>query len=446
MSKYDVIVVGAGPAGIFACIELIKKSSKTKILLLELGDRIEKRKKNDVMKGFGGAGTYSDGKLHYTPKLSHEHALHLIDVQDYQKILDQVEETFKKFGVEAKCYPKNWNKVEEMVQEAILHDIDLVVRRTQHVGTDKLLPMMKKIQKFLEKSGVKLKTKTDIKGVVVKENKAIGVVDKNGKEYLGEKVLLCPGRYGTRWLQEVSDEHGIEYEYDKVEIGVRVEFPSIVMKKYADALYEVVFQMRTQTFDDLVRTFCSCPNGYVSVENYGEYVCVNGCSNSDHRSKNSNFALLCKVGLTEPVENTIAYAKSIAEVASTIGGGKPIIQRLADFRVGRRSTWPSIKKSLVYPSLMDVTPGDIAMALPYRIVTGIIEGLEKLDELMPGLNSGSTLLYAPEVKLRSSKVKVTPDMQTTLKNLYVAGDASGISGSVTGAAATGIMAARGILK
>ncbi len=446
MSKYDVIVVGAGPAGIFSCIELIKLSSKKNILLLELGDGIEKRKESDVMTGFGGAGTFSDGKLHYTPKLSHERALHLLDIEKYQEILDQVDKTFKKFGVEAKYYPKNVKEVEALVEDAILHDIDLVVRKTQHVGTDKLMPVMKKMQKYLETSGVKLKTHVNVKDIIRNRGKAIGVKDSNGKEYFSEKVLLCPGRYGAKWLQKLGDKQGIEYRYEKVEVGVRVEFPAVVMKKYADALYEVVFQMRTPTFDDLVRTFCSCPNGYVSVENYGGYICVNGCSNSDHKSKNSNFALLCKVGLTEPVENTIEYAKSIAEVASTIGGGKPIIQRLADLRAGRRSTWSSILKSLVSPSLREVTPGDITMALPYRIVTGIIEGLERLDEVMPGLNSGSTLLYAPEVKLRSSKVKVTSDMQTTVRNLFVAGDASGVSGSVTGAAVTGIMAARGISK
>jgi uncharacterized FAD-dependent dehydrogenase len=210
-------------------------------------------------------------------------------------------------------------------------------------------------------------------------------------------------------------------------------------------MYESIFKIRTETFDDIVRTFCPCPNGFVAMENYHGYVCVNGHSDSKHGSKNSNLAFLCEVNLTEPVENTVAYAQSIAEVASTIGGGKPILQRLADLRKGRRSTWSRLKKSLVKPSLTDVTPGDISMALPHRIVTNIIEGLEKLDEIMPGFNSGSTLLYAPEVKFRSSRVLTDKGMQTNVKNLYVAGDAAGISGSITGAAATGIMAARGML-
>lgn len=216
------------------------------------------------------------------------------------------------------------------------------------------------------------------------------------------------------------------------------------MKRHAEALYEIVFKIHTRTYDDIIRTFCSCPNGMVAIEKYDGYVCVNGYSNSDHKSKNSNFAFVCEVNLTEPVENSVAYAESIARLASTIGGGKPILQRLEDLRRARRSTWTRLAKSLVTPSLSDVTPGDISMALPYRVVTDIKEGLEQLDAVMPGINSGSTLLYAPEVKYRSSKVFATPDMQSSIKNFYVAGDASGLSGSITGAAATGIMAARGM--
>ena len=220
------------------------------------------------------------------------------------------------------------------------------------------------------------------------------------------------------------------------------------MRKYADSLYEIVLKVRTKTYDDIMRTFCSCPNGMVTIEEYGDYVCVNGHSTSNHESENSNFAFVCEVNLTEPVENSIAYAESIARLASTIGGGKPIIQRLTDLRRGRRSTPSRLSKSIVRASLPSnkVTPGDISMALPHRLVTNIIEGLEKLDVVMPGVNSGSTLLYAPEVKFRSSFVLTTYDMQTALKNVYVAGDASGLSGTITGAAATGIMAARGILR
>jgi uncharacterized FAD-dependent dehydrogenase len=444
--NYDVVIVGAGPAGIFACFELLDDDPKTTIALIDMGPRLEERKANQVMSGFGGAGSFSDGKLHYTPKLSHERALHLISENEYRKILDTIEATFKQYGVDSDWYPRNPDEVIEMVEEAQRHDIELIVRRAQHIGTDRLRKVIQKFQDYLLEMKVDLLDNTRIEDILVNEDKCEGVVDSKGNEYLADKVLLAPGRISAKWLQELADKHGIGYEYGMVEVGVRAEFPESIMKRYADALYEIVLKIRTQTFDDIIRTFCTCPNGYVAVEDYRGYVCVNGHSDSSHESKNSNFAFVCEVNLTKPVENSIAYAESIAKLATTIGGGKPILQRLADLRKGRRSTWSRLRKSLVKPSLEDVTPGDISMALPHRIVTNILEGFEKLDEVMPGINSGSTLLYAPEVKFRSTRIKTDDVLQTGISNLYVAGDAAGVSGSITGAAATGIMAARGMMS
>jgi len=398
-----------------------------------------------VMSGFGGAGTYSDGKLHFTPKLSHERALHLIQIKDYQNILDEIDETFSGFGVGGIEFPKNKDEVQMMIEEAERKGMELIVRRAKHVGTNNLREVISKIQNMLEKKQVDLLMKTRVTDLLEKNGKCIGVIDEKGNKYLAPKVLMSVGRISTKWFQEIANKHNIRYQYDMVEVGVRVEFLESVMKRYAEALYEIVFKIRTKTFDDVMRTFCTCPNGFVAVETYKGYVCVNGHSYSDHLSKNSNFAFVAEVHLTEPVENSIAYAESIAKLASTIGGGKPILQRLADLKKNRRSTWSRLNNSMVEPSLKDVTPGDISMALPYRIVTDILEGLERLDEVMPGINDGSTLLYAPEVKFRSSKVETTPDMQTSLPGVYVAGDASGLSGTITGAAATGIMAARGIM-
>jgi hypothetical protein len=446
--KYDLIIVGAGPAGIFATLELIKaqKKKKLKIALIDMGKKISLRGAHEVMAGFGGAGTYSDGKLHYTPKLSHERTFHIIDPDDYQKILDEVQAIFEGYGVNAKFYPENVAEVDELIAECEKNNIELVVRKAQHVGTDKLRDVIWSMEKFIEDSGVDILTEVRISDLLLENDRIVGVIDNKDNKYLAKQILLAPGRINTKWLQEVGTKHHLKYQYDMVEVGVRVEFPSSIMKKYAEALYEIVFKVRTKTYDDIIRTFCSCPNGVVAIEDYDDYVCVNGHSFSNHDSPNSNFAFVCEVHLTEPVENSIAYAESIAKLASTIGGGKPILQRLEDLRRARRSTWGRLKKSMVRPSLKKVTPGDIAMALPYRTVTNIKEGLELLDKVMPGINSGSTLLYAPEVKFRSSKVYTTPDMQTSIKGLYVAGDAAGLSGSITGAAATGIMAARGILK
>ena len=446
-AQFDVIIVGAGPAGMFAARELIIRNPDLKIALIDMGNRVENRSPNDVMSGIGGAGTYSDGKLHFTPKLSHERTFHLINSAKYQKILDEVDQIFMGFGVTAEEFPKNPAEVEKMVEEAQKHDIELIVRRAKHVGTDNLKVVIKTFQDWLERKGVTILDNLEISDLILdKKNILRGVKTSKGKVIEGKKVLLSPGRINAFWLQLLGDKRGIEYTYDMVEVGVRVEFPAYVMRRHAEALYEIVFKIRTKTYDDIVRTFCTCPNGMVAQEVYNGYVCVNGHSNSDHQSPNSNFAFVCEVHLTEPVENSIAYARAIAQVASTIGGGKPILQRLADLKMGRRSTESRIKKSLVTPTLSDYTPGDISMALPHRIVTNILEGLEIADKVMPGLNAGSTLLYAPEVKFRSSRVKTTPGMETTLKNVFVAGDASGMSGTITGAAVTGIMAARGILE
>lgn len=413
-----------------------------------MGKRVEKRKKNQVMSGFGGAGTYSDGKLLYTAKLSHERAFHLISPKKYQAILDEVDGIFTDFGVNSKYYPTNIEDVNKLVEEAQNNDIELIVRKAQHVGTDVLREIIKDFQKYLIENNVQFFDEVRIVDLITNKNLCTGVVDSKGNKYFAKKVLLLPGRVGAKWLQDLADKVGIKYRYGMVEVGVRVEFPKSIMKRHADVLYEIVLKVRTKTYDDIMRTFCSCPNGLVAIEEYGDYICVNGHSTSNHESENSNFAFVCEVNLTEPVENSIAYAESIAQLASTIGGGKPIIQRLSDLRRGRRSTPSRIAKSIVTSSLplTQVTPGDISMALPHRLVTNIIEGLEKLDKVMPGVNSGSTLLYAPEVKFRSSYVSATKKMETSLGNVYVAGDASGLSGTITAAAVTGIMAARGMMN
>lgn len=440
---HEIIVIGAGPAALFATLELSKKGIKD-ILILEKGNSIEKRKKEETLYGVGGSGTFSDGKLHFSMNLSQEKLLDFCEHEEAEALIYEVEKEFLDLGVKSPVTPTNKEAVKKLIKECQRFNVRLYDRRCRHVGSDVLPIIIKKMVKKLEKAGIKIETKTEVEKIE-KIKDGFEITTKNGK-YRSKVLLVAPGRGGTKWFQDQAKELKIHYDYQKVEVGVRVEFPASVTEDHSRIMYENIYSLQTPTFDDTMRTFCPCPNGYVAIEDYGDYVCVNGHSNSNNDSMNSNFALVQEIRLTEPVENTTDYAISIAKLATTIGGGKPIVQRLMDLKKRRRSNSSRIKKSLVTPSLTNCTPGDIAMALPYRLVTNILEALEVLDNILPGINAGSNFLYAPEIKLRGSKIKTNKLLETEIKGLFVAGDGAGVSGNIVGAAATGIIAARGIIK
>jgi len=440
--KFDVIIVGAGPAGLFAAIELNLKKPSLNIVLIEKGKRVKER--SDIMCGVGGSGTFSDGKLHFSPVLSHGKLFEWYSEKEVEELCDYIDKIFTDFGVNAEYFPKDKEKTEELVAFCRKQGVNLIPRRLRHVGSDILPKIIENIENYLINKKINIYTETTVQDIIIENNQIIGVTTDKG-DMFADYIIMAPGRVNAVWMQKLASFHGLQYNFEEAEVGVRVEFPSSVMKEYSDLMYEAIFLIHTDTFDDVVRTFCPCPNGFVATEDYEGYKCVNGHSNSNHNSENSNFALLSKVNLTEPVTNSISYAKSIAQLANTIGGGKPIIQRFKDLKRARRSTWKRISKSYVNPSLKEVTPGDLSMALPYRVVKNIIEGLEKLGKVMPGIDSDETLLYGPEIKLRTSKIKTNKLMETEIKNLFVAGDGPGVSGNITGAAVTGVLAARGIL-
>jgi uncharacterized FAD-dependent dehydrogenase len=446
MDKYDVIIVGAGPAGLFASYELLQNNKNLKVCLIDRGKSIKNRTSKEVMFGVGGSGAFSDGKLHYSLVLSHEMILDIYPKEEYENILTYVDSIFTNFGVDADYYPKNLERANELVEENKKSNIQLFVRRIRHVGSDKLPAVIGKFEEFLLGKKIDLKTEINIIDLIIENGQCQGVITEDGQKFFSKNVILASGRSSASWLQDIARKYGVEFKYEPAVVGVRVEFPRAVMEKYADLMYEAIFSIHTPTFNDIVRTFCPCPQGHVAIETYKDYVCVNGHSNSNHDSENSNFALVSIINLTAPVENTISYAESIAKLANTIGGGKPLIQRVKDLHMGRRSTWDRINESSVIPTLRDVTPGDISMALPARVTRNIIEGLEELEKVMPGINSGDTLLYAPEIKLRTSKILTNKNLETKIQNLYIAGDGPGVSGNIIGAAATGVIAARGIIN
>ena len=305
---------------------------------------------------------------------------------------------------------------------------------------------MQKFEKDLIGKNIEIRDKTVVKDILIENNKATGVILSDDSTIEGKTIICAPGRYNANWLQKIANKYKIAEEYDKIEVGVRVEFPSIILEKHAKEMYETVFTMYTPTYDDLIRTFCPCPKGHVAIEKYDGFVCVNGHSNSTHDSDNSNFAFVTEIKLTEPLESSRAYANYVAHGVTLLGAGKPIIQRLKDLKQGRRSTPSRIKHAHISPSLKDAIPGDIGMSMPYRITKNIIEGIEILDKILPGLNGDSTFLYAPEVKFRSNKLKTNKELETSIENFFVAGDGAGVAGNIVGAAITGIIAARGVLK
>lgn len=445
-SKYDVIIVGAGPAGLFCAYELSKANNKLSILLIDKGQLVEKRQRTNVLTGFGGAGTFSDGKLHFTPVLSHEKMLHLYSLSEYQEYLDYVEKLFLDFGVPKEYYPKDFRKSQELVDICQKHNIKLFIRKTIHVGTDKLPAVIKILQDYLIEKKVALLPNTEVVDLLVKDNVIEGVLLADGTELKSGYVVCAPGRYNSAWIDRISLKYNLDKIYDKIEVGVRVEFPASLIEEYAEIMYETVYLMYSKTYDDVVRTFCPCPHGYVTTEEYDDFICVNGHSNHNLDGKNSNFALVTEVKLTEPLENTRLYANFVAQGATLLGGGKPIVQRFKDLKAGRRSTYSRLQHSHITPSLKDAVPGDIGLALPYRITKNIIEGLEILDKVLPGLDGDSTFLYAPEIKFRSIKIKTNKYLETQVKNLFFAGDGAGVSGNIVGAAITGVIAGRGILE
>jgi uncharacterized FAD-dependent dehydrogenase len=316
----------------------------------------------------------------------------------------------------------------------------------RHMGSDNAPKVIGNFEKDLKDRGVEFLLSTKVDDLIIEDNACMGVVLKDKSEIRSRFTIIAPGRVGATWIDEVVKKHKIGAKYAPIDVGVRVEVPAIVMDPITKINRDPKFHIQTKTYDDFVRTFCTNEHGFVVKEEYEGFIATNGHSMRNQESENTNFAFLVRVELTEPIENTVRYGRSIAKLATTIGGGKPVLQRMGDLRRGRRSTESRIMKNTVVNTLKDVTPGDISMALPHRIVTDIREGLEVLNEIIPGVASDSTLLYAPEVKFYSMQVLVDRNMESSVKNLFAAGDGAGLSRDIVNAAATGVIAARGILK
>ncbi len=429
-----VIIVGAGPAGLFAALELMDKAE---VLVIDKGKNVDERS-NDVQ-GVGGAGGISDGKLNLHPKIGGD-LTEFVNEEKAYELIDRVDEMFVKHGApDGKS-----SSAEELLRSAASSGIEFLPIKQRHIGSDKLPALINSIKRELEKSGVRFLLQTKVEDFLISDDGVEGVLTEKEK-IKSNYVILAPGRAGSPWLSYVIKKHGIPLKHMPIDIGVRVEVPSKIYEDIIEINWDPKFRMRVPTHDDLVRTFCTSPYGFVVQDPYGDAVGVNGHSMRHKRSNNTNFAFLVRIDLTEPVEDTTAYGYSIAQLATTIGGGKPLLQRMGDLKRGRRSTWDRIKRSYVTPTLQEVTPGDISMVLPYRILMDIIEGLNMLDHVVPGVASDSTLLYAPEIKFSAMRIITKEGFETSIKGLYTVGDGAGVSRSIVSAAATGLIAAEHLI-
>jgi uncharacterized FAD-dependent dehydrogenase len=454
-TTHDVIIVGGGPAGLFAAWHLSEHSDMD-VLLIESGRPAESRKcpkgpdgvckkcpRCHILSGIGGAGLFSDGKLNFIHRLGKTDLTEFLPEPEAIALIRETETVFNLHGMDAPAYPTDMEKARQIRKEALKQGVNLLLIRQKHLGSDRL---PEHIARFAENLSRRVRVHTGETVLdVLTENGAVSGVKTDKGEYLANNVILAPGRVGADWAGALARRHGIRLFSRGIEVGVRVEVHGSVLEDLCSVIYDPAFFIQTSKYDDQTRTFCTNQGGYVAQETYKDFVCVNGHAYQDMKSENANFAFLSKVVLTDPVTDNQSYGEHIGRLATLVGGGRPILQRFGDLRRGRRSTWQRVKNSHVEPTLKGVVCGDIAMALPERIVANLVEGLEKLNGVVPGVADDGTLLYAPEIKFFATQFETDRHLETRVRGLFVAGDGPGVAGNIVSAAATGLIPAKRIL-
>ncbi|WP_040461997.1 NAD(P)/FAD-dependent oxidoreductase [Haloplasma contractile] len=464
---YDVIVVGAGPAGIFTCYELMLKNPNLNVVLIDKGLDIYKRrcpileKKIEkcpvnkegiagcfpacsITNGFGGAGAYSDGKFNITHEFGGWMTEYLPedDVWDLIRYVDSIN---LKHGATEDITDPYTEQVKNIERRGYAVGLKLLRAKLRHLGTEQNLEILKSIFEEM-KDHITYMFKTEVEDLIIDQHTIKGVSLKNGEKIKAEKVVIVPGRDGSSWLTKLMKKNNVPMTNNQVDIGVRVETNDIIMDEINEHLYEGKFMFRTSV-GTTVRTFCSNPSGHVVVENHSGTMLANGHAYKDPKlgSQNTNFALLVSHTFEEPFDKPNEYAHEVSQLANKLSNGSIIVQKYGDILMGRRTTEKRLKEGFVSPTLKEAVPGDLGLVLPYNTMKSLIEMTDALDHVTPGIASEHTLFYGVEAKFYSARPKVTNQFETTIKGLYVGGDGAGITRGLAQAGANGVCIARDII-
>jgi uncharacterized FAD-dependent dehydrogenase len=463
MKQYDVVIVGAGPAGIFTALEMIKKGSTKKIAIVEKGRSVEKRscpktKTKQCMNckpychittGFSGAGAFSDGKLSLSYEVGGDLPT-LIGEDLAQETIHYTDGIYLEFGADNKIEGVGEpEKTKEIRKRAIQASLKLVDCPIRHLGTEKAQQIYQSIEEYLLEHGVEIYFNSHCMNLIIEDSVCKGAIIENAtthkdvEELRAEHIIVATGRKGADWLEKLCEEHDIAHQPGTVDIGVRVEVRNEIMEDVNKVLYESKLIGYPAPFKNKVRTFCQNPGGFVSQENYdNDLAVVNGHSYKDMKSNNTNLAILVSHNFNQPFNQPIAYAQKVGELTNMLSCGHILVQRYGDILSGKR-TWPKeLSQSNVKPTLPDAVAGDITAAMPYRAMTNIINFIQAVDHVVPGFASNETLLYSPELKFYSNRVKMTENFDTNIQGLYCLGDSSGWTRGLMMASVMGVLMGR----